>query len=165
MITALPPITGGTSPEPSDVWETFFQLGEMLAAMDRQRERRSPQRSCRCTGDTMYTVDASLWVNGFSQMEAGHATGRQVLEVLRTRAPPIIVPNLVLAEVAGAISRTWNDPLRAEPFATTLGRLANVTVVALDMALDDQARPLAVARACGGPMRCMRRSPSRRGVP
>ena len=34
VITALPPITGGTSPEPSDVWETFFQLGEMLAATD-----------------------------------------------------------------------------------------------------------------------------------
>ena len=98
----------------------------------------------------MYTVDASLWVNGFSQMEAGHATGRQVLEGLRTRAPPIIVPNLVLAEVAGAISRTWNDPLRAEPFATTLGWLPNVTVVALDMALDDQARPLAAARLAGG---------------
>ena len=98
----------------------------------------------------MYTVDASLWVNGFSQMEAGHATGRQVLEGLRTRAPPIIVPNLVLTEVAGAISRTWNDPLRAEPFATTLGWLPNVTVVALDMALDDQARPLAAARLAGG---------------
>jgi predicted nucleic acid-binding protein len=49
----------------------------------------------------MYTVDASVWVNGFDQREAGHATSRQLLEVLRTRALPIIVPNLVLAEVAG----------------------------------------------------------------
>jgi hypothetical protein len=32
------------------------------------------------------------------------------------------VPNLVLAEVAGAISRTRNDPLRAEAFVATLGR-------------------------------------------
>jgi len=91
----------------------------------------------------MYTVDASVWVNGFDQREAGHATSRQLLEVLRTRALPIIVPNLVLAEVAGAISRTRNDPVRAEAFATTLGRLPNVTVVALDVALGHQARALA----------------------
>ena len=70
----------------------------------------------------MYTVDASVWVNGFDQREAGHATSRQLLEVLRARALPIIVPNLVLAEVAGAISRTRNDPLWAETFAETLGR-------------------------------------------
>jgi hypothetical protein len=34
LVTALPLTTGGTPPEPSDVWETFFQLGEMLAATD-----------------------------------------------------------------------------------------------------------------------------------
>jgi len=34
VVTVLQPTEGGTSPEPSDVWETFFQLGEMLAATD-----------------------------------------------------------------------------------------------------------------------------------
>jgi predicted nucleic acid-binding protein len=82
-------------------------------------------------------VDASVWVNGFDQREAGHATSRQLLEVLRTRALPIIVPNLVLAEVA-------------EAFATTLGRLPNVTVVALDMTLGDQARALAAQHGLRG---------------
>jgi predicted nucleic acid-binding protein len=91
----------------------------------------------------MYTVDASVWVNGFDRREAGRATSRQLLEVLRARALPIIVPNLVLAEVAGAISRTRNDSGRAEAFATALGRLPNVTVVALDAALGHQARALA----------------------
>jgi hypothetical protein len=32
VVTA--PTTGGAPPEPLDVWETFFQLGEMLAATD-----------------------------------------------------------------------------------------------------------------------------------
>jgi len=123
VVTVLPPTTGGTPPEPADVWETFFQLGDMLAATD--------------------TSEREVWVNGFDQREAGHATSRQLLEVLRTRALPIIVPNLVLAGVAGAISRTRNDPVRAEAFATTLGRLPNVTVVALDEALGYQARALA----------------------
>ena len=34
LVTALPPTTGGTPPEPSDVWETFFKLGDMLVATD-----------------------------------------------------------------------------------------------------------------------------------
>jgi predicted nucleic acid-binding protein len=99
----------------------------------------------------VYTLDASVWVNGFDQREAGHATSRQLLEVLRTRVLAIIVPNLVLAGVAGAIGRTRNDPVRAEAFATTLGQLPNVTVVALDEALGYQARVLAVqARVAWG---------------
>jgi predicted nucleic acid-binding protein len=98
----------------------------------------------------MYTVDASVWVNGFDQREVGHATSRQLLEVLRTRVLPVIVPNLVLAEVAGAISRTRNDPVRVEAFAMALGRLPNVTVVALDMALGHQARVLAAQHGLRG---------------
>jgi hypothetical protein len=34
VVTALDATAGGTPPETSDVWETFFQLGEMLAATD-----------------------------------------------------------------------------------------------------------------------------------
>jgi len=33
VVTALPPTPGGP-PETSDVWETFCQLGDMLAATD-----------------------------------------------------------------------------------------------------------------------------------
>ena len=95
-------------------------------------------------------MDASVWVNGFDQREAGHTTSRQLPEVLRTRALPIIVANLVLAEVAGAISRTRNDPVQAEVFATTLGRLPNVTVVTLDVALGYQARALAAQHGLRG---------------
>jgi predicted nucleic acid-binding protein len=54
----------------------------------------------------MYMVDANVWVNAFDQREPGHQVSRQFLEVLRDQALPIIVPNLVLVEVAGAISRT-----------------------------------------------------------
>jgi predicted nucleic acid-binding protein len=56
----------------------------------------------------------------------------------------------MLAEVAGAISRTRNDPVQAEAFATTLGRLPNVTVVALDVALGYQARALAAQHGLRG---------------
>jgi predicted nucleic acid-binding protein len=62
----------------------------------------------------MYTVDASVWVNGFDQREPGHQISRQFLELLGEQSIPVVVPNLVLVEVAGAISRTRNDPVRAQ---------------------------------------------------
>ena len=80
----------------------------------------------------MYTVDASVWVNAFDQREPGPQVSRQCLEVLRSQALPIIVPNLVLVEVAGAISRTRRTSVQAQAFATALSRLPHVTVRVLD---------------------------------
>jgi len=80
----------------------------------------------------MYTVDASVWVNAFDQREPGHLVSRQFLEMLRRHALPIILPNLALVEVAGAISRTRRDSAQAQAFATALRRLPHVTVRALD---------------------------------
>jgi predicted nucleic acid-binding protein len=77
----------------------------------------------------MYTVDASVWVNAFDQREPGHRVSRQFLDLLRDQALPIIVPNLVLVEVAGAISRTRRTPAQAQAFAFALGRLPHVTTV------------------------------------
>jgi hypothetical protein len=34
VVSTLPPTSGGTSPEPADAWETFFELGNMLSATD-----------------------------------------------------------------------------------------------------------------------------------
>src|SRR5438093_13739411 len=80
----------------------------------------------------MYTVDASVWVNAFDQREPGHLVSRQFLEVVRDQALPIIVPHLVLVEVAGAISRTRQAPVQAQAFAIALSRLPHVTVRVLD---------------------------------
>jgi predicted nucleic acid-binding protein len=91
----------------------------------------------------MYTIDASVWVNGFDRREPGHQISRQVLELLGRQSIPVVIPNLVLVEVAGAISRTRNNPVQAQTFATTLGNLPNVTVVSLDDALAYQTLGLA----------------------
>ncbi len=98
----------------------------------------------------MYTVDASVWVNGFDQRELGHAISRQLLDLLSVQAIPIIVPNLVLVEVAGAISRTRHNPEQAQAFATALSRLPNVTLKLLDEALADQALVLAAQHGLRG---------------
>jgi predicted nucleic acid-binding protein len=73
-----------------------------------------------------------------------------VLELLRAQTMPIIEPILVLAEVAGAISRTRQDPARAEAFAIALGQLPNVTILPLDEALGQQAQALAAQHGLRG---------------
>jgi predicted nucleic acid-binding protein len=80
----------------------------------------------------MYTIDASVWVNSFDQREVGHDTSRRVLELLRDQAVPIFLPHLVLAEVAGAVSRTRNDVAQSLAFATAISNLPNVTLIPLD---------------------------------
>ena len=98
----------------------------------------------------MYTVDASVWVNAFDQREQGHDTSREVLEVLRDRALPVFVPNLLLVEVAGAISRTRNHPAQAQDFAMNLLNLPNVAFVPLDEVLAIQALALAAQHRLRG---------------
>jgi len=98
----------------------------------------------------MYTVDASVWVNAFDQQEPGHLVSRQFLEVLRRQAFPIIVPNLVLAEVAGAIGRTRRMPDQAQMFALALSRLPHVTVRVLDEACALHALTLAAQQGLRG---------------
>jgi predicted nucleic acid-binding protein len=98
----------------------------------------------------MYTVDASVWINAFDQQEAGHLVSRQFLEVLQKRAIPIVVPNLVLAEVAGAIGRTRRTPEQAQMFAMALSRLPHVTVRVLDEACAIQALTLAAQKGLRG---------------
>jgi len=98
----------------------------------------------------MYTVDASVWVNAFDNREPGHTTSREMLDVLKVRVIPIIVPNLILAEVAGAISRTREDPEQAEAFTSALGNLPNVTLVPLDEAHACRAQSLAARHGLRG---------------
>jgi predicted nucleic acid-binding protein len=98
----------------------------------------------------MYTVDASVWVNGFDQRESGHEISRQFLELLRVRQIPLIEPMLMFIEVAGAISRTRQDPSRAEAFASTLGQLPNMTIVPLDSLLGQRALALAAHHGLRG---------------
>jgi predicted nucleic acid-binding protein len=50
---------------------------------------------------------------------------------------------LVLAEVAGAVSRTRGKPKRAEAFAVSLSKLPNLTLVDVDASLAKKALVLA----------------------
>ena len=60
------------------------------------------------------------------------------------------MPNLVLVEVAGAISRTRNDPAKAKAFTTSLIRLANISFISLDSVQAQLAQNLAAEHELRG---------------
>ncbi len=91
----------------------------------------------------MYTLDASVFTRTIDPTEPEHGTCLALLDRLHADATPIVAPTLVLAEVAGAISRTRRDPIRARVVAATLRALPHVTFVPLDDGLAELAADLA----------------------
>jgi predicted nucleic acid-binding protein len=102
---------------------------------------------CRqCGGNLMagpYTVDASVFLNAFNSSEAGHEISFELLARLRTEAVPIIVPTLVLPEVAGTIARGSGDPDLARSFAANLRQLPHLVLVSLDAEMAQHAGDVA----------------------
>jgi predicted nucleic acid-binding protein len=91
----------------------------------------------------LYTVDASVFLNAFNPYEVGHKDSNHLLARLQEQAAPIIVPTLLLPEVAAAVSRGREDDELAREFAASLSRLPHLILVPLDTALAQQAADLA----------------------
>jgi len=98
----------------------------------------------------MYTIDASVWVNGFDSREDGYDISRRLLRLLSDRRIPVVVPSLVLAEVAGAVTRTRAVPTQAMAFAATIATLPHVKLLSLDDAMAHEAAALAAQHALRG---------------
>ncbi len=98
----------------------------------------------------MYTLDANVFVRDVDPGEPEHDACHALIGRLRATGAPIIVPTLILAEVAGSVSRTRRDPIRARVFVDILGELPNITFVPLDQALAQEAAELAADYALRG---------------
>lgn len=97
-----------------------------------------------------YTLDASVVLNAFNPAEAGHATSLQLQTILQTQAIPVVVPTLLLVEVAAMISRVLNDTPRAQAFARRLSRLPYLEWVPLTRAFGLVAADLAAQNRLRG---------------
>jgi predicted nucleic acid-binding protein len=91
----------------------------------------------------LFTVDASVFVNAFNPRELGHADSYRFLEYIKAQAFPIIVPTLLLPEIAAAISRGSRDADLARQFAGAISRLSHLMVVPLDATLAQQSAEVA----------------------
>lgn len=90
----------------------------------------------------MYTIDTSVWVNATEPTEPDHTQSRALLRLLHLRALVVIVPNLVLVEASGTVSRLRNNP-RAEQTTRMLARWRAITFVDLDRLGSNHAARLA----------------------
>ncbi len=90
-----------------------------------------------------FTVDASVFLNAFNLREAGHEESHRLLARLQTEAIPIVVPTLLLPEVAGTIARGRQDPRLAREFSRAVSRLPHVVFVSLDATLAQRALEVA----------------------
>ncbi len=97
-----------------------------------------------------YTVDASVFLNAFNPYEAGHAESNRLLALMQEKAEPVIVPSLLLPELAGAIARGRHDASLARRFTEALSRLPHLVVVPLDAVLARQAMEVAAGHALRG---------------
>jgi predicted nucleic acid-binding protein len=92
---------------------------------------------------SIYTVDASVFMNAFNRYEPGYQNSHSFLARLQKQATPIIVPTLLLPEVAAAVSRGRQDEVLAREFAAALERLPHLVWVSLDRTLARQATNVA----------------------
>ncbi len=97
-----------------------------------------------------YTVDASVFLNAFNPHEEGHAASLQVLSVIQQRGDPMIVPALLVPEVASAVARATHDSSGAIQFAHATADLPHLTLVSLTPAVARQAAELAATHRLRG---------------
>jgi hypothetical protein len=73
----------------------------------------------------MLTIDpsASVWINGDAPLETNYAESRAFLDYVATKRIQVIVPTLLRAEIAGAISRVRKTSIEALEFSRKIAAL------------------------------------------
>lgn len=99
---------------------------------------------------TDIVVDASVWVSRLVEGDVHHARCRQWMDSQAAGGGLLVAPVLVLAELAGAISRRTNRPSLARQAVRGLQALPQLRLVSVDPPLADLAAGLAADHALRG---------------
>lgn len=81
------------------------------------------------------TIDASVFVSAFTPIEPFHAASKAFMRQARDENFQIIVPSLVLPEIAAALARGQNKPDLGVAFAEQVAQFPNLTLIPLDTGL------------------------------
>ena len=95
-------------------------------------------------------VDASVWVSSLIPADVFHAVSRGWLRQQVAEREQLVVPALMLAEVAGAISRRTHRPADGRSAIDVLLRLGALRIVAIDGRLGKAAATLAAMAGLRG---------------
>src|SRR5438105_2029969 len=107
------------------------------------RRRAGRPKQTKAAATRRFTVDASVFVNAFNPHERGHVASLPFLAAILQRGDPIIVPALLLVEIASAISRATDYTDGALAYAQSIEGLPHVSLIPLTLALARQAANLA----------------------
>jgi len=89
------------------------------------------------------TVDASVFVNAFSPTEEGSDNSAQYINHLRQAGIPVIVPSLLLPEIAASIARKQGKPDQALRLTKDVRQLPGLTLIDVDESLANLAVDIA----------------------
>lgn len=89
------------------------------------------------------TIDASVFVSAFTPSEEAHQVSKVFMRDVRESGVPIIVPTLVIPEIAAAIGRGQGKPDLGYSFALEVSQFPNVTLIELDEPLAESAAEIA----------------------
>ncbi len=97
-----------------------------------------------------FTIDASVFVSAFTPSEPAHQASKALLRQIRQSDAALILPTLVIVEIAAAIGRGQGKPDLGYAFALEVDRFPGLTLVALDDALAQEAAELAARHRLRG---------------
>lgn len=89
------------------------------------------------------TIDASVFISAFTPSEEEHEASKGFMRAARAANAPIIVPTLVIPEIAAAISRGQGKPDLGFSYAIEVSQFPNVTLINLDTSLAESAAEVA----------------------
>jgi predicted nucleic acid-binding protein len=92
------------------------------------------------------TIDASVFVNAFSPTEIGSDKSLAFVQKIEQDGTPVIVPSLLIAEIAAAIVRKKGNSELALSLANQIAQLPNLTLISLDQSLARLAAETAATR-------------------
>jgi predicted nucleic acid-binding protein len=98
----------------------------------------------------MYVIDASVYVADIRPSEPHHSEARAFLDHVRGGGEIAYAPIIVLAEVAGGISRGTGQPGLARRLIGLLRRVPNFVFVPVEETLGQQAAEIAAGRQIRG---------------
>lgn len=114
------------------------------------KRRAAPAGAAYRPANRRFTVDASVFVNAVNPHEQGQAASLQALSAIHERGDPIIVPALLLTEVASALGRATGDARGAVQYADAIAALPNLSLVTMTPAVARQAAGLAATHRLRG---------------
>ena len=89
------------------------------------------------------TIDASVFVSAFTPTEPAHQASKSFMLIVKEQSVPVIVPVLVLPEIAAALSRGQGKPELGKAFVQELRIFPNTTFIDVDEAVVNLAVDIA----------------------